>query len=66
VQNSASTDVARPQGGQTGPLDPATLLSLYREQERRIYHLCLGYLKNSADAEDATQEAFVKAARHLK
>lgn len=44
---------------------PADLKVLYGQQERRIYRLCLAYLKNTSDAEDATQETFVRAARRL-
>lgn len=32
--------------------------------ERRIYAICYRYFGNSADAEDATQDAFLRIARH--
>ena len=53
---------ALPQNGRISP----DLVALYRQQERRIYRLCLSYLRNASDAEDATQETFVRAARRLE
>jgi len=41
------------------------LVDLYRRHERRIFRLCRAYLMNSADAEDATQETFMRAAGRL-
>jgi RNA polymerase sigma-70 factor (ECF subfamily) len=41
------------------------LLDLYRRFERRMYRQCLAQLRNPADAEDAVQETFARAARHL-
>jgi RNA polymerase sigma-70 factor, ECF subfamily len=38
---------------------------LIRPYERRIYAMALSFLRNEADAEDATQEAFLKAFRNL-
>lgn len=38
---------------------------LIRPHERSVYMMALSYMKNEADAEDVTQEAFVKAFRHL-
>lgn len=38
---------------------------LIRPYERRIYSMALAILKNEADAEEATQEAFLKAYRNL-
>jgi RNA polymerase sigma-70 factor (ECF subfamily) len=38
---------------------------LIRPYERRVYAMALSFLKNEADAEDATQEAFLKAYRNL-
>jgi RNA polymerase sigma-70 factor, ECF subfamily len=34
---------------------------LIRPYERSVYVMALSFLKNEADAEDATQEAFLKA-----
>ena len=38
---------------------------LIRPYERRVYLMTLSFLKNEADAEDAAQEAFLKAYRNL-
>ena len=38
---------------------------LIRPYERRVYVMALSFLKNDADAEDAAQEAFLKAFRNL-
>lgn len=38
---------------------------LIRPYERSVYVMALSFLKNEADAEDATQEAFLKAYRNL-
>jgi RNA polymerase sigma-70 factor (ECF subfamily) len=38
---------------------------LIRPYERRVYAMALSFLRNEADAEDVTQEAFLKAFRSL-
>src|SRR5580700_2440917 len=38
---------------------------LIRPYERRIFAMALSFLRNEADAEDAAQEAFLKAFRNL-
>jgi RNA polymerase sigma-70 factor (ECF subfamily) len=38
---------------------------LIRPYERRVYIMALSFLRNEADAEDAAQEAFLKAFRNL-
>src|ERR1700683_3074762 len=38
---------------------------LIRPYERRVYVMALSFLHNEADAEDAAQEAFLKAYRNL-
>jgi RNA polymerase sigma-70 factor, ECF subfamily len=38
---------------------------LIRPYERSVYLMALSYLKNEADAEDAAQEAFIRAFRNL-
>jgi RNA polymerase sigma-70 factor, ECF subfamily len=38
---------------------------LIRPYERSVYLMALSYLKNEADAEDAAQEAFIRAYRNL-
>jgi RNA polymerase sigma-70 factor, ECF subfamily len=45
--------------------DLARLDAIWQEQRPRIYGLCLSLLRNPADAEDAAQEAFARAARQL-
>jgi RNA polymerase sigma-70 factor (ECF subfamily) len=40
-------------------------VELYRQHERRIYSYCYRHLGNRADAEDATQETFARAAIRL-
>jgi len=40
-------------------------VEVYRTHDRRIFRYCLSYLRNTADAEDATQETFARAARRL-
>ncbi|HEV2698054.1 MAG TPA: sigma-70 family RNA polymerase sigma factor [Terriglobales bacterium] len=39
---------------------------LIRPYERRVYSATLAILRNSADAEDAAQEAILKALRHVR
>lgn len=38
---------------------------LYRRYCKRIYHLCLRMVKNEAEAEDLTQEAFLRVFRKI-
>ena len=38
---------------------------LYRRYGKRVYHLCLRIVKNEAEAEDLTQEAFLKVFRKI-
>src|SRR5512136_578300 len=39
---------------------------LYLEHRRAVFAVCYSLLGNVADADNATQETFLKAARHLK
>lgn len=39
--------------------------NLIRPHERSVYMMALSYMKNEADAEDVSQEAFVRAFRNL-
>ena len=38
---------------------------LYRRYSKRVYHLCLGIVKNEAEAEDLTQETFLRVFRKI-
>jgi RNA polymerase sigma-70 factor (ECF subfamily) len=46
--------------GRAGVGDPASLGELYRRYNRRVYSLCLRMCANTAEAEDLTQEVFIK------
>jgi len=45
--------------------DAASFEQLYRQYSSRIYRLCLHMVKNEAEAEDLTQEAFLRAFRKI-
>ena len=45
--------------------DPAVYEYLYRLHSRRVYALCLRMVKNTAEAEDLTQEAFLLLFRKI-
>ena len=45
--------------------DQHAMLSLVRQFQGRVFGLCLRMLGQREDAEDATQETFVRALRHL-
>jgi RNA polymerase sigma factor (sigma-70 family) len=49
-------------GGAEAPEGVLDLLTLYEVHRERIQRYCLSLLKNPADAEDATQETFARAA----
>ncbi len=51
-------------GAQNG--DPEAFETLYRMHSRRIFALCLRMLKNSAEAEDLTQETFLTVFRTIQ
>ncbi len=38
---------------------------LYRRYSKRVYHLCLRMVKNEAEAEDLTQDAFLRVFRKI-
>lgn len=42
------------------------LEALYRSERARIYRLCLARLRDPVEAEDAVQETFLRAARHVE
>ena len=46
--------------------DAAAFEQLYRRYSSRIYRLCFHMVKNEADAEDLTQEAFLRVFRKRK
>jgi RNA polymerase sigma-70 factor (ECF subfamily) len=45
--------------------DPMAFEYLYRAQSRAVYNLCLRMLKNSSDAEDLTQQVFLRLFRKI-
>jgi len=57
IDRSSDTDGA---AAQAPPFD-----DVYLQHRRRVFAICLNSLGNADDAEDATQETFVKAAPHL-
>src|SRR5579862_6484360 len=57
--NEAQT-IERAQAG-----DPAVFEDLYRQHSRRVYSLCLRMVKDTAEAEDLTQETFLLVFRKL-
>ncbi len=46
--------------------DADLFYQLVRPYERRVYSAAFAILRNAADAEDAAQEAIIKAFRHIK
>lgn len=47
------------------PIDPSEFQKLVREYQDRIYNLCRYMLGNPQDAQDAAQDAFLKAYKNL-
>src|SRR5215475_8314185 len=45
--------------------DPAAFEHLYRTQSKAVYNLCLRMLKNTSDAEDLTQQVFLRLFRKI-
>src|SRR5262245_55064264 len=45
--------------------DAAAFEYLYRSHDRHVYSVCLGILKNPADAEDITQQVFLQLFRKI-
>ena len=45
--------------------DPAAFRVIMQRHNRRLYRIARGVLRNSSDAEDAVQEAYVSAFTHL-
>ncbi|WP_343634722.1 RNA polymerase sigma factor [Fluviicola sp.] len=46
--------------------DPGAFSALYQFLSPKLYYVCLRYLKNDADAQDALQETFVTAYRKIE
>ena len=46
--------------------DVAAFEDIYRQTARYVYLVVLGILRNPADAQEATQDVFVKVYQHLK
>lgn len=60
---SNEEEMDRVQSAQQGDMD--AFRSLVRDHHRRVFHVCLGVVKSAADAEDVTQEVFIRAHRNL-
>lgn len=45
--------------------DPQAFETIYHEHKNFVYNLCLHYVLNEEDAQDITQEVFVKVHQHL-
>lgn len=61
MSSEEETDlVARAQAG-----DMEAFRTLVRDHHRRVFHVCLGVVKSAADAEDVTQEVFIRAHKNL-
>ena len=64
----AATSEVRDEGQMIAAIiagDSQLFHELIRPYERRVYAMALSFLHNEADAEDAAQEAFLKAFRNL-
>ncbi len=46
--------------------DPQVFETIYHEHKNFVYNLCLHYTLNEEDAQDITQEVFVKVHQHLQ
>jgi RNA polymerase sigma-70 factor, ECF subfamily len=60
VDRSVGDAITRAQRG-----DPAAFESLYKAHSRRVYSVCLRMIRNPADAEDLTQQAFLQVFRKI-
>jgi RNA polymerase sigma-70 factor (ECF subfamily) len=65
VQISSRGDEASSSEPGEPPVMHRDFADIYRAHDRRIFRYCLAYLRNAADAEEATQETFARAARRL-
>lgn len=60
IESSEREAITRAQRG-----DPVAFEYLYRAHCRRVYSVCLRIIKNPADAEDLTQQAFLQLFRKI-
>lgn len=60
---SSEEEIDRIRRAQQG--DAEAFRSLVREHHRRVFNVCLGVLKSTADAEDVTQTVFIRAHKNL-
>ncbi len=60
TQNAESELVARARAN-----DPAAIKAIIRQNNRRLFRIARSILKNDWEAEDAVQEAYVRAFTHL-
>lgn len=60
---SNEEEIDRVLRAQQGDMDAFRIL--VRDHHRRVFHVCLGVVKSTADAEDVTQEVFIRAHKNL-
>src|SRR5699024_12647355 len=60
---SNEEEIDRVLRAQQGDMD--AFRTLVRDHHRRVFHVCLGVVKSTADAEDVTQEVFIRAHQNL-
>src|SRR5699024_7763102 len=60
---SSEEEIDRIRRAQQG--DTEAFRALVREHHRRVFNVCLGVLKSTADAEDVTQTVFIRAHKNL-
>src|SRR5580692_11726488 len=51
--------------GRAGARDEAAIRSIMQSNNRRLYRLARGILRNDSEAEDVVQETYVRAFTHL-
>jgi RNA polymerase sigma-70 factor, ECF subfamily len=60
VEGSEGDAITRAQRG-----DPEAFESLYKAHSKRVYSVCLRMIRNPAEAEDLTQQAFLQLFRKI-
>lgn len=71
VMKRTSTDGTKPGFAESEAIlrahdgDAAAFEYLYREHSRRVYGICLRILKNTSEAEDVTQQIFLRVFRGI-